>query len=488
MSFSFNVLTKDEVRSVHEASLAVLAKTGMRFESQALLEGLKRSGARVDETSKTVLFPEKLVEEAIEGNRSLLRKGGKLHLLNGVTSEHTEGEGIAAKVSGGCESFLDWESRSIREATATELLSYVRLGELLPEVSFVGNPLVVRHDADGKRIDERMRRVTTAALIAKNTRKIGSMEVWDEREIDFMVEIGSIARGSREAYFENPCLVTAKETISPLFLDANAGDILLALARRKLPCTIIPMPISGISAPVTRLGNAVLCNAEILAVLTAVRSLCPESLVGGGSISGQLDMRTSVVSFSAPEAILQDIAVAEVHERLYGFDYLIGSGYTDAKYPNRQVLAEKTMKYLLTFLSGRHSYPLGLINGGAVFSAEQALVDLEICRYIHGHFGGFGDFGELAQTVELIRQVGIRGSYLSEEHTASRFRDNWLPQIFDRSHFVSFAQSEKEDIYRSAHDRREQLMKGAAFWEIDRDRARQIDEVVRKAERALCSG
>ena len=488
MSFSFSVLTKGEIQKVHEASLAVLAKTGMRFESDNLLRGLRAGGARVDETSKTVLFPEKLVEEAIEGNRNLLRQGAKLHLLNGVTSEHTEGEGIAAKVSGGCESFLDWESRNIREATATELLSYIRLGELLPEVSFVGNPLVIRHDEGGKRIDERLRRVKTAALIAKNTRKIGSMEVWDEREIDFMVEIGSIARGSREAYFENPCLVTAKETISPLFLDANAGDILLALARRKLPCTIIPMPISGISAPVTRLGNAVLCNAEILAVLTAIRSLCPESLVGGGSISGLLDMRTSVVSFSAPEAILQDNAVAEVHERLYGFDYLIGSGYTDAKYPNMQVLAEKTMKYLFTFLSGRHSYPLGLINSGAVFSAEQALVDLEICRYIHGHFGGFGDFGELAQTVELIRQVGIRGSYLSEEHTASRFRDNWLPQILDRSHFVSFAQSEKEDIYRSAHNRREQLMKSAAFWEIERDRARAIDEVVRRAERALCSG
>ncbi len=485
MSFSFSVLTKDERQRVHDASLGVLAKTGMRFKSDKLLRGLKARGAKVDESSGTVLFPEKLVEAAIEGNRGLIAKGAKLHLLNGVTSERADAGGIAAKVSGGCESYLDFESRTIREATAAELLSYIRLGELLPEVGFVGNPLVIRHDAEGKRIDERLRRVTTAALIAKNTRKIGSMEVWDEREIDFMADIGSIARGSREAYLADPCLVTAKETISPLFLDANAGDILLALAQRKLPCTIIPMPISGISAPVTRLGNAILCNAEILAVLTAIRTLCPESLVGGGSISGQLDMRTSVVSFSAPEAILQDIAVAEVHEHLYGFDYLIGSGYTDAKYPNSQVLAEKTMKYLFTFLSGRHTYPLGLINSGAVFSAEQALVDLEICRYIHGHFGGFGDFSDLADTVELIRQVGIRGSYLSEEHTASRFRDNWLPEIFDRTHFVSFAQSEGEDVYRSAHARKAQLMASSAFWEIDRDRARDIDEVVRRAEGVL---
>jgi trimethylamine--corrinoid protein Co-methyltransferase len=488
MGFSFNVLTKEEMQSVHEASLSVLAKTGMRFESKALLEGLKRSGANVDEASETVLLPMKMVEAAIEGNRSLLRKGRKLHLLNGVTSERSEGAGIAAKISGGCEQFFDWETRSIREATAAELLSCIRLGELLPEVSFVGNPLVIRHDAEGKRIDERLRRVATAALIAKNTRKIGSMEVWDEREIDFMVEIGSIARGSREAYFQNPCLVTAKETISPLFLDANSGDILLALARRKLPCTIIPMPISGISAPVTRLGNAVVCNAEILGVLTAIRSLCPDALVGGGSITGVLDMQTSVVTFSAPEAILQDIAVAEVHEHLYGFDYLIGSGYTDAKYPNPQLLAEKTMKLLLTFLSGRHTYPLGLINSGAVFSAEQALVDLEICRYIHSHFGGFGDFHELSETVALIQRVGTRGSYLSEDHTAAHFRENWFPQIFDRTHFLSFSESEKSDVYRSAHDRRGRMLGAGGFWEIDDARAREIDSVVRTAERVLCSG
>jgi trimethylamine--corrinoid protein Co-methyltransferase len=228
MKLSFNVLTKEEIQGIHEASLTVLAETGMRFESSALLEGLKKSGARVDEASKTALFPEKLVEDAVEGSRRQIRSGGKLHLLNGVTSERSEGDGIAAKISGGCEQFFDWESRSIREASATELLSSVRLGELLPEVSFVGNPLVMRSDLEGNRIKEKLRRVKTAALIAKNTRKIGSMEVWDEREIDFMVEIGIIARGSKEAYFGNPCLLTAKETISPLFLDANSGDILLA--------------------------------------------------------------------------------------------------------------------------------------------------------------------------------------------------------------------------------------------------------------------
>ena len=110
-----------------------------------------------------------------------------------------------------------------------------------------------------------------------------------------------------------PEMIERKWSGSCCTADPAAGS---TLARRGLPCTIIPMPLSGISSPVTRLGSA----------------------VGGGSITGVLDMRTSVVSFSAPEAILQDIAVAEVHEHLYGLDFLISTGYTDAKYPNPQIM------------------------------------------------------------------------------------------------------------------------------------------------------
>jgi trimethylamine--corrinoid protein Co-methyltransferase len=485
VTISLQVLSREERQKLHAASLQVLEQTGMRFESAALLEGLEAAGATVDRASLTAWIPGSVVEDSLAGSRRLLASGRKLHLLNGVTSEHGKGAGIEAKISGGCERFLDWEARVIREATAAELLQAVRLGELLPEVAFVGNPLVLRRDLDGKPLDEHMRRVRTAALVAKNTRKPGSMEVWDEREIDFLVEIGTICRGSTAAYRERPCFITAKETISPLHLDGNAGDILLALARRGLPCTVIPMPIAGISSPVTKLGNAVICNAEILGVMTAIRSVCPEALVGGGSITGVLDMKTGAVSFSAPEAILQDLAVAEVHEHLYGQDFLVGTGYTDAKFPNPQVLAEKAAKILFSFLSGRFTCPLGLVNGGAVFSAEQALVDLEICRHAHAHLGSFGDFGTLHGLVDLISLTGIRGSFLGDEHTAAHHRENWLPQVMDRAPFVSLEDSLRADITASAHERAGKLLSGGEYWQIDAASEREIDRVVRAAGRVL---
>ena len=485
MKLRFELLSDRQTEQIHEASLEILARTGMRFESKRLQEGLRKAGAAVEQGSGLARIPERLVEEALASARRLIAGGRKLHLLNGVTSELTGGEGIAAKLSGGCERFLEWDSQELREATAAELLSYIRLGELLPEVSFVGNPIVLRRDMDGTSVEERMRRVKTAALVAKNTRKVGSMEVWSEKEIDLFAEIGAVTRGSRAAFVDRPCLVTAKETISPLFLDADAGDILLALAERQLPCTIIPMPITGLSTPVTMLGNAIVGNAEILGVMTAIHCLCPQALVGGGTISGILDMQTGSASFSAPEAILQDIAVAEVHQRRYGLNYLIGSGYTDAKYPNSQTLAEKTLKFLFTHLSGRSSYPLGLINGGSVFSAEQALVDLEICRDIHGHFRPVAGFEGIGELVELVASVGVRGNFVEAEHTLRHFRDNWLPQILDRSAFETLEKSKARDLYHRAHERYRQLMSTGEFWQIEPEKARDIDRIVAVAEKTL---
>jgi trimethylamine--corrinoid protein Co-methyltransferase len=478
MRLEFQLLGESELGAIHEGSLAVLEKTGMHLESEPMLEALRRHGAAVDAGARVARFPPRLVEEALASNRALLASGRKMHLLNGVTSGLTEGGRIQAKLSGGCEKYLDPESLQVRQADESSLLRFVRLGESLSEVDFVGNPIVLARDAEGRPIEERLRRIRTAALIAKNTRKLGSVEVWSEKEIDFLVEMGSIARGSREEFARRPCFVTAKETISPLFLDANAASILLALGRRSLPCTIIPMPLSGLSSPVTRMGNAIMANAEVLGVITAVKAVHPESLPGGGSISGVLDMGTGVVSFSSPEAILQDIAVAEVHERLYGFDYLIGTGYTDANHPNPQVLAEKLMKFLLSFLSRRCSYPVGLLGSGAVFSDLQALVDLELCRYIHAHFAGFGDAAAVPELVGLIAGAGIRGSFLSEEHTLAHFRENWLPGVFDPG-------AQAGSVYDRARERLHEVYARKDFWQLDARASREIDAVVRSAERVL---
>jgi trimethylamine---corrinoid protein Co-methyltransferase len=481
-----NLFSESDLDLIHQLSLKILDNPGMRIISKSLREALKKEGAVVDDPSETVRFPARLVEETIASMQADLQKGRKPLLLNGVVSSLSEGP-IQAKFGGACLEYFDLDQNGIRPATRQDLIDMVRLGQAIPEVATVGNPLVYLTEEDGTAVDPRMQRVKTAALIACYTTKPGATEVWNAAELPFLMEIGEIVRGSRAAYLQNPCFVTAKETISPLILDDKAGDVLLLLAQNSLPTTIIPMPLTGASSPMSLAANVALCNAEVLGVMTAVRSAFPTAWVAGGVISGVLDMASGAASFASPEAILQDLGIAELQGRLYSFDFAIGTGYTDAKYPGIQSVMEKVAKYWATFQSGRVNYPLGLLDGGKAFSPEQALLDLEIARWIHQFGKGIAvEEGDLETCLEMIRRIGIGGSVIEEEHTLLNMRKVvWYPTLMDRKLSAGFTQDKARDMLARAAVQHRKILSSAVY-EIDSDRRRSINDVVRRAEKALC--
>jgi trimethylamine---corrinoid protein Co-methyltransferase len=477
------LFSADDLEALHQATLDILAEPGMRIMTPALREACTRHGCAVDDAREVVRFPRRLVEETIAGMQADLRAGRQPILLNGVVSSLSSGP-VQAKFGGACIQYFDFEQNEARTPTRRDLIDLVRLGEALPEVTMVGNPVVYLTEDDGAPVAPHLQRVKTAALIACYTTKAGATEVWTAQELDFLMEIGEVLRGSRAAYLANPCFVTAKETISPLILNHEAGEVLLLLAQRGLPTTIIPMPLTGASVPVSLAANVAICNAEVLGVATAVRCACPTAWVAGGVISGVLDMSSGAASFAAPEVILQDLGIAELHERRYGFDFAIGTGYTDAKYPGVQSVMEKIAKFWASYRSGRVNYPVGLVNNGKAFSPEQALLDLEVAHWIHA-FGKGIEVSADTLCVDLIRRQGIGGNFLSDDHTLLHMRKAvWYPALMDRTLSAGLTEDRARDMLETAAARRRKVIAGATY-EIDADRRRAIEQIVRRAEQTL---
>ena len=298
------------------------------------------------------------------------------------------------------------------------------------------------------------------------------------------MELGEIVRGDRQAYLANPCFVTAKETIAPLILDEAAGEVLLLLAENGLPCTLIPMPVSGASSPLTIASNIALGNAEILGVFCALRAACPTANCVGGIISGILDMRSGAAVFGAPESVLQDLGLAELHEHLYGFDFGVG-GYVDSKEPGEQIAIEVMGRFGLLARSGRFNVPVGLLNGGKRFSAEQALVDIEIERWILESLKSIDVTPETLR-VDQIRNVGIGGNSLSDEHTLEVMRKNvWYPSLMDRTLSAGDQSDRARDMLSNANRKVREILSRSDLYEADAAQCRAIDAVVRAAERDL---
>ncbi|MBN2073425.1 MAG: trimethylamine methyltransferase family protein [Actinobacteria bacterium] len=484
MNLNLQVLEDKDLEKIHDLSIKVLQEPGMKIMNEKMLDALSKKGARVDSGRQVVSFTPEIIDETIEIIRDDYREGRIPKYLNGVTSEKTKNPDIQAKFGGACVQYFDWNEKKFRDPTELDLIDMIRLGEALPEVKTVGNPVVYLRDKNGNPIDPPMQRVKTAALVVKYTTKSGPTEVWNADELEFLIELGTIAKRSREGYFKNPCFITAKETIAPLVLDDKSAEVLLALAGKDLPCTIIPMPISGVSSPVNLYSASIIGNAEILAAAAGIKAVYPGAKVIGGIISGSMDMATGTANFATPEATLQDLGIAEVHERLYGFNFGVG-GYLDAKYPGVQNAIEKEFKYILLALTGRFTYPVGLTNWGKCFSPGQAMIDIQIIKNIHKFLEGMVIEDE-EEVLSLIRKVGIAGSFLQEEHTLLNYKKYLMvPELFDHSLSSGYENDLKKDMLLKANEKVVKILSRADLYEIDKDRANQIDMIVERAQKSL---
>jgi len=481
-----SVLGPRDMTAIHQATLDVLEEPGMRILSPALLDALASQGAKVDRAAQVVRFPARLVEDCLQELRREAADGKDMKVINGVVSSRSAG-GLQAKFGGACIGYFDYEAGCVREPTYEDMVAMLRLGEALPEVGLVGNPVMIARDADGRAIDPRMRTVQGAALVAQHTSKPGSTEVWGSRDLDFLVRIGYVVRGGLDAYKADPAFITAKETIAPLVLPDTSAEVFIALADRGLPCTIIPMPMGGASSPVTAAGNIVVGNAEILGTMVAIRAYRPGTPVSCGVISGILDMATGTASFAAPEAILQDVGFSQLWTEHYGLGCAIGTGYIDAKLPGVQAGVEKEMKIIAATRQGHANHPVGILEGGKTFCPEQAMVDLEIARYVHAGLPAHGiEVDRDTLGVDVIRQVGIGGSFLDHAHTLENFRRRtWFPELMDRRASQGPAQDRETEMLAAAHRQWTQTLANHAPFTLTEAQSAEIVAIVREAEGAL---
>ena len=476
-------LTEEQLPQIHKATLAVLERTGLRIDCEEFYGPLESAGAKVDRSSGVVKFPAALVEGTIEYLRKEIASGRRQYILNGVTNPRWTPP-MGCKFGGACIEYLDMETKIVRSPTEEDLIRLLQLGQALNGVGFVGNPVTCLLDASGAGVKGPMQRIKTASLVAKYTTKCGSTEVWNEQELEFLLEIGQIVRGSREAYLAQPCFITAKETIAPLQFPADDGRVLLMLAKYGLPCTVIPMPLTGATCPCTVASNIVMANAEILGVMTAIHAVVPEAMLAAGVISGTMDMGTGAASFSSPEALLQDAGLAQLYDHYYGQDLGIGTGYIDAKYPGVQSLAEKALKMDAAARGGRFNFPVGLLAGGKRFCPEQAVLELEVAECLNRLYQGI-DVSEDSLAVDIIDKIGIAGEYFSDDHTLMNFRNLWLPKIWDHKNPDTFEIEQQSDMLDAAGQKIQQIWSRDDLYKIDDDRAKAIDEVVARAEKVL---
>lgn len=299
------------------------------------------------------------------------------------------------------------------------------------------------------------------------------------------MEMGRIVKGSAQEYIKNPILINIHDTETPLRVTRSEAAIIEAMAKNNLSIFILPMPLAGISTPIYPIAAAMVGAAEILGVWVATKSLNEACPVEARCVSGVLNPTTGTVSFATPETLFIDLAVAQLFRAKYEVPCGTGVGIIDAPIPGTLSIFERTFKAFASALAGEPSFPVGIIGGAVVFSMEQVILDLDIATYQYNYMKGI-DENVFGNSFDLIRKKGIGGLFINDIHTAKNFRNyltftNAIKSIKN----TNVNDALKNDPVELAHKKCLDILSSTKSYQIDEERTKAIDKVVKEASKEL---
>lgn len=325
-----------------------------------------------------------------------------------------------------------------------------------------------------------------AAELAKYTTKFGGVETFKKEDIPYLVEIGSIIKDNLENLKREPILVGYAEARSPLCLDRNMLEIFMEYIKRGFPQTLDTMPNGGATAPVTAAGLLALGIAETLGPLILAYAIDENAVVGVDIIPSFCDMKSGLFRYASAERMPLLVARVQLISEYYGCPSGVHGGKTDSCFVNVQAGIEKAMSTALPVLAGAVGIgAVGHLENAVTFSPQQLVIDNEVFKYMHRALKPI-QVTDDTLAIDLIRQVGIGGNYLTQMHTAEHFRNElFLSELFET---VPWANAHSQDIKGMEN---KALEKAQKVWNsklepvIDSHKLNAIDKVVRRATREL---
>jgi trimethylamine--corrinoid protein Co-methyltransferase len=477
MSTLLRVLPDAEISEIHERSLDVLERTGMRIDSGQARTILDAAGARVDHADRRVRFPRSLVEASLAAAPRQFSLGGRR-------------AGFELRMNAGeCTLMPDGESTMVydpatgerRPPTHDDWANATRLIDTMDEVGAYWQMVTAGEEGPDPARSARHWR-DAHALFSKHVQD----EIASPREAEWLLRILETVHGSRERVRELHPFSVLYCPVSPLAMEEPHTDAYLATAGWDIPIAVMPMPMMGTSAPVGLTSTVVSGNAEVLGTLCLVQAMSPGTPFIYAPALAAMEPRTGRWAGGGPEHALLGAATTEM-ARFYGLPVTSSNGGTDHFVPGIQAAYERTINWLLPVLS----WPdiligPGSLGGASTLCLETMVIDVEVyraCRRVaRGLGGGVGE----ADVVAALDEVGPLGDFLSRPATRDAVRGGewFLPRIGYHSTWDRFDGGGRPDILDEARDKASAAINAHVPLPFADGVAEALDQIVRAAEAA----
>ena len=310
------VLSAEQVGTIHSASLGVLEHTGVYVEDAEALDILSDGGCDVDRGSGMVKLPPDVVEAAVASCPERV-------LLAGRTPEHDVWleAGGAVRFTNFDEGirYVDPRSGELRDPGKADVADVARLIDALTEID--------TYEAAIGPLDVPVKTASVhgceAALL--NTLKPVGVEAVDRREARACIALAAEVVGGADELAERPIIGMGVCPLSPLKLTRDACEVIIESARANISDVVLSMAMSGGSAPVTLAGTLVQHNTEVLAGLTLAQLTERGAPCIYGSSTTAMDLRLASASVGSPELALISACAAQIAKQYRLPSYIAGA-------------------------------------------------------------------------------------------------------------------------------------------------------------------
>jgi trimethylamine---corrinoid protein Co-methyltransferase len=466
-----DLLSPDELEQLHQASLQVLAETGVTVRSRAVLDALAEHGANVEVEQSRVRLPSEMVEAA-------LRAAPKSYLLAGrdpaVDMMLDRSAGYLC-VEGGLTDVVDIESGALRKPVYQDLVDATRLADGLDEITYLW-PCTAISDVPPE--DQAVHQ--TYAQLAHSVKHVVAMTTYNPTDARAVIEMAQIVTGGADELRRRPAVSSFACSISPLTWDGEPIEAALAFAEAGVPCGITAMPVSTAGAPTTLAGHLVIANADVLSGITILQTLFPGAPTYYNPFSANMDLASgNMDSAWALQPMLFNLAAAQLGRR-YGIPVSLGVNGTGSKTQDWQAGAQGGL--LMMGILGCGDIDLlgcaGSLDNSRVFSFEQVVLDCELFRVAAELTKGFVvDAEHLA--VSVIDEVGPGNHFLASKHTRRHMRDLWRSSVMSAATWDEWEVSGRKGAEDTAREKAREIVATHEPPPLPEDVDQELQRVVR---------
>jgi len=472
MSFAA-LLTQEQVERIHDASLEILEDVGLKVRYGPARDLFKKHGCSVEE--ERVKFPRAVVEKY----RKMVSPSFTFHARDPKFDKTIPQDSPVIVTASSAPDIIDPVTGVERRAESKDIARIAHLINELPGYD-VFSISTLADDAPADQFT--VSRLYPSIKYCLKPIRVTTTDMKDTRSV---MEMAYIVAGGKDAYMERPFLTHHYcPVVSPLTMDHLSTENVMYFAEQGLPVYPTIVPNAGLTSPMSMAGSLVQGNAEFLSALLLMQMVKEGTPTIYATLGTVADMRSGAYTSGAIECGMLHMAFAQM-ARFYNVPAGGYVGLTNSKLNDMQAGYETGMSGIAGVLGGMDMFNIGgLIDALKTFDFAKAVADDEMAQMMKRMKRGIS-FNADDLGLDIIKQVGPGGSFITAKHTTSRMKtEAVMTKIADRDARSIWEKKGATDTHAKAMKKAREVMTSNTSLLI----APEVDAKIREAFPGLVAG